>query len=246
MKKIIILLITLLLIESGVLVFIFSKKTNIDYKIEITKNNDELKEVKAFDDYSVWYYNTNDVIISYKGIKYDFIGAIQNNKINLDDLRNYYLESYLDKKFLNDGGTTVFIDKDYSIIMCKTLEHNNDIYVGPNNMYDVLENDFCGHVFKNDCKFTRTYDVKAIYPDDNEHYINATLKEFQGDIKTVKIPVSSNIEEGKTYEFTFVTHKKFTDNLINIFENSILISVEQTDKTGLEQAFDEICVSEVR
>lgn len=246
MKKGLALIITLLIIIGTVLIFVLNKKSSTGYNILVKKTNDSLKVVKSFKDYNIWYLNTNNVTISYNNVTYDFISAIENNKIDLEDLKTYLIKSNLDRKYLNDGGTIVFIDKDYSIIMCKTLEHNNDIYVGPSNTYEVLEDNYCGHMFKNDCKFRRTYYVEAIYPDDNEYYINATIKEFQGDIKTVRIPISSHIEENKTYEFTFVTYKKFEDNLVNIFENSILISTKETDKTGLEQVYDNICVSEAR
>lgn len=90
--------------------------------------------------------------------------------------------------------------------------------------------------------FIRTYNILNMADSNDEKYIYLTIKQFQEEeVKTVKIEKSlaSNIEIGNDYEFTFkYTNNMVHDNIESIFENTKLISVEKTDKQGIEQIQD--------
>ncbi|HAB66081.1 MAG TPA: hypothetical protein DCE23_01810 [Firmicutes bacterium] len=85
--------------------------------------------------------------------------------------------------------------------------------------------------------FTRTYKVlnKTDYQEKDSYYL--TLQLFQGEVDTVIVRNIKDIEEGKTYEFTFTkdSTKKVDDNIKSIFNNYELAQVKETDKIGLSQ-----------
>lgn len=85
--------------------------------------------------------------------------------------------------------------------------------------------------------FTRTYKVlnKTDYQEKDSYYL--TLQLFQGEVDTVIVRNIKDIEEGKTYEFTFTkdSAKKVDDNIKSIFNNYELAQVKETDKIGLSQ-----------
>ena len=92
--------------------------------------------------------------------------------------------------------------------------------------------------------FIRTYNIVERIDNNSLEYNSFKIKEFQGkeEIIDIKKDLSSNIEIGKNYEFTFKksNNKDIEDNIKSIFENSELISVIETDKVGLEQVQDKI------
>lgn len=93
---------------------------------------------------------------------------------------------------------------------------------------------------------TFTYEVNKIkYIEDNNTY-NVTLKKYD-DKKLYDVVINSNlaqnIKEGKTYEFNFnysmQTFLRKKDTL-DVFQNLELISVNETNKIGIEQINDEL------
>lgn len=38
------------------------------------------------------------------------------------------------KEILKDGGTKIYNNKEYTVIVCNTLDKNKDIYFGDNNL----------------------------------------------------------------------------------------------------------------
>lgn len=86
----------------------------------------------------------------------------------------------------------------------------------------------------NDNKYTRTYTVisKVSSNEENKYYV--TLSLFQGEVETVLIEDSDDIlKVDKTYEFTFIG-KKY-NSIKKIFKNCKIDSINETDKTGLDQ-----------
>ena len=83
--------------------------------------------------------------------------------------------------------------------------------------------------------------IKDFYNDEN--FINVTLAEFQGQMAMVRINKTNNIQAGNSYEFTFSTYETFDNTINNIFENSTLVEVKETNKVGLEQINEKICVN---
>lgn len=97
------------------------------------------------------------------------------------------------------------------------------------------------------CTFIRTYKVEYILPSNSEDFLYLTIRAFQDEeVQTVKVSKSllPEIEQGKYYEFEFKPLEKIEqDTILNIYQKSKIISIEETDKIGLEQIQDKICES---
>lgn len=93
------------------------------------------------------------------------------------------------------------------------------------------------------CTFTRTYKVLAIYDSNDENYKWITIRSYQDeDIATIKIKSKYSLKENKNYEIKFkVKNKIKKDDIINIYNNSSITSINETGKVGLEQLNEEIC-----
>ena len=100
-------------------------------------------------------------------------------------------------------------------------------------------------IIENACQFTKTYRVEKIMESNDEGYLHITLTAFQEEgAETVTIPrkINNNIEEGKYYEFTFSNNKnKLSEEIEDIFENTEIISMIETEKTGLDQTQEKVC-----
>lgn len=110
------------------------------------------------------------------------------------------------------------------------------------------------------CSFTKTYLVKNLWTIDTKEEISGMsyvmLSQFQvDDMITAIIPteVRDKLQEGKTYEFTYTLNGKSktikTMEDINTYFSStnnddfkIIVDVKETDKLGLEQIQDSICL----
>lgn len=90
--------------------------------------------------------------------------------------------------------------------------------------------------------FTKTYQVLDITPIPNENKSYLKLKQFQEENEVVVEVYNSftiDIEKNRYYEFTFQNiNSNVEDNIKSIFENTNLISVNATDKEGLNQIQD--------
>ena len=92
--------------------------------------------------------------------------------------------------------------------------------------------------------FTKTYGVLNVTWSNSDEFIYLTLRQFQfEEVETVKVKKSLNydIVAGKNYEFTFeYTIEDIDDNIKSIFNNTNLVSIIETNKTGLDQVQDPI------
>ncbi len=198
---------------------------------------------------NVYYYGVDTIeICDLKEKCYSILSAIEHRQTNMAKIKTHlesqYAQNHLQQFILYDGGTTIYEGDGYSIIFCNTLEGNQDIYFGVQGMFNKLNGAYCGKDAYLDKSFTRTYVIISATEDEEDDFINVTLKQFQGEEAVVKINKSSNIVVGKTYEFTFNTFFHFEDTIQNIFMNSTLLEVKETDKVGLEQINDAIFVNE--
>ena len=107
------------------------------------------------------------------------------------------------------------------------LYHNREINNGNNSV--IYE-------------FTRTYNILNIEESNDYDYLYLTIRQFQTEeVSTVKVlrSMASSTEEGKNYEFTFRYNYPSTviddDTIEELFQKCNLISIEYTDKIGLEQ-----------
>ena len=83
--------------------------------------------------------------------------------------------------------------------------------------------------------FTRTYHVKSVVQTTDSDFVDITL----GDNTVVKVNNSFGLTTSKDYEFVFSTYNKFKTTTINIFENSTIMEVKETNNI-INQ---EICVN---
>ena len=87
--------------------------------------------------------------------------------------------------------------------------------------------------------FVRTYRVYHIADSLREKYVYITIRGFnQEDIDTVLVEKNlfSSLEVDKDYEFTFkIINEDIDESIQAIFQNSEIVSVQETDKVGEEQ-----------
>lgn len=250
-KIILILVIAIILLIATALLSIKSKYPKIDlYHFSIQQNESKNLEKKAsIENRDVYYYGLDFALLCDKEENcYQMSEALKHNQIRLNDFINY-----LDKQVeygnfktivMWDGGTKIYKKTGIEVILCKTVDGNKDVYVGNDKMSENLKGNYCGHESNNQKTFTRTYYIISAVEDNDENYIDVTLKQFQGDPEVVKIDKSANIIVGRNYEFTFLTYTKFDDTIKNIFDNSTLLKIEETNKTGLDQINEGININE--
>ena len=217
--------------------------STIDNKSEIA-----LKKQAKYKNTNIWYYGIDLAeLCDGKDNCYKFKSAIEHNQTSIDNIKKY-LDSQYElnniKKFnLWDGGTVIYSNSRYSIIFCNTLDGNKDVYIGTNDMVNKLNNGYCGHAESKTKQFTRTYYIVSATDDDEETYINVTLKAYQGETAIVKLDKSTNINVGKNYEFTFVNYYEFDDTIKNIFEYSTIVGIKETSKVGMDQINESIYIN---
>lgn len=174
--------------------------------------------------------------------------ALDFKQINMEKIKKYLTSQnaldQMERYVMYDGGSTFYKNKAYSILFCNTIEGNHDIYIGSSDMVERLNGEYCGREKNIEKTFTRTYSIKSVIEDDDEDFVNVTLKQFQGEEAIVKINKSTNLVVGKIYEFTFLNFYSFEDTISNIFTYATLLKAKETDKVGLEQINDAIAINE--
>lgn len=97
---------------------------------------------------------------------------------------------------------------------------------------------------KSICEYTRTFKILGIYESNDDKYLYVTIRAFQDeDIQTIRIERNmTEVQEGNSYEFTFKTSKKVDENsILSLSQNSSIISIEETDRVGLQQVDKKVC-----
>lgn len=247
---IIILLLVILIILSFIITY---KKSNpkIDlYSLALynVQDNPSLYKETTYNKTSnIYYYGIEIVeLCDFNDNCYSLKKSINNNQINMKDIVKHLTRQLAlgnnNSYTLYDGGTTIYENDMYQIILCNTLSGNRDVYFGINGMIDYLDGEYCGHEKRNEKKFTRTYHVIKACEDNNE-FLNVTLKQNNGETATVKINKTNNIVVGKTYEFSFYAFDEFKDTIENIFNYSTLLRIKETYKVDSEQINEPIYVN---
>ena len=192
---------------------------------------------------NIWYYDTYEVEVCNKNlICYSLASALNHKQITLDSLKEYYEKQVKENNIesINHKDNIIYKTITHTVIFCNN--ESKDIYYGPTDLLDKLNGNYCNHDVSKRKYFTRTYNVLNIIKSDSE-YIDLTIGQFQGDTEIIRIPNIYDIEENKTYEFTFYTYKSFDDNLENIFSIATLYGIKETDKVGLDQLQEPITVT---
>ena len=202
---------------------------NLDViKSEESKLNEEL--TLSMLDYKIWFYGIESLEISdVKNNYFDLKTALKYNQVSIQDVVNFLEKEYDSERILmyelRDGGTKIYKSNKYEIILCNTIEGNHDIYFGTVDTSKKLNNAYCGKQVNNTCYFTRTYHVKSVGETSDSDFVNITL----GDNTVVKVSSSFGVIASKDYEFVFSTYNRFEDSTSNIFKNSTIMEVKETN-----------------
>lgn len=256
MNKLVKILLLIIFIILVLCIFIITYYQNKYPKIDIynlspifsdeNKLNEELTLDKGI--YKIYFYGIDSLQLGdSKNNYFDLKTALKYNQATINDIKTYLEQQHtngnIERVILYDGGTTIYKSKKYEAILCDTLEGNTDLYFGTPNLATNLKGAYCGHRSETICTFIRTYYIVSIQDDNDENFINVTLTEFQGQTAIVRINKTNNIQAGNSYEFTFSTYETFEDTISNIFQHSTLIEVRETNRVGLEQTNETICIN---
>lgn len=254
-NKIVKLLVFLITITLIVLIFIigyYGEKYPIIniYSMDIIEDieNDGLVKNFSVKDYNVWLYGIKSFqLMDENNNFYDIATSLKHNQTDKQKITEYlelqYENGNMNRFLLSDGGTAIYKNNKFEIIVCKTIEGNEDLYFGTPNITDKTKGGFCGKSINNNCYFTRTFHILDISETDDMDFVNITIVDNKEVTTTTIVNNSNDIKAGKDYEFIFSTDKDFSDNTKNIFENSTLIEVKETNKSKENQINNPICVN---
>lgn len=224
----------------GITFYSFRKRfPKIDlYSIKLIENQDKVfidQLIGTKDKFG--YYSLDAVFLCDKNEKcYELRSSLVYKQITRNKLINFlntqYKNNYLKKIESDQSNAIIFRNDSYEVIVCD--EDNGYLYFGKNNIETSLEGYVCNKTSKIK-EFTRTYKIESVKQDNDEKNIYVSLSQYQSDIVLVKIPNQFKLEVGKNYEFKFNTYETFDDTIGEIFNNSTIIEVKQTNKLGMEQ-----------
>lgn len=254
-NKIIKLLILIIIIVLIAIVFVITyydkryPKINI-YSMDIIKDSEEnnLKNMLTVDNSNIYFYGIKSFqLIDEKSNYYDLKNALIYKQTNIEKIKKHlelqYKNGNMNRFILYDGGTTIYKNNKYEVIVCNTLEDNNDLYFGLPDIEEKTKGAICGKDASDVCYFTRTFHIVDISETNDEDFVYITVLDNKGNKANVKINNTNDVKAGKDYEFVFSTYNSFSDNVKNIFEHSTLIKVTETNKVGQDQINEEICVN---
>lgn len=252
--RIIIMLFISILVLIIILFFVIRNlypKIDIQHFTILLSDPDEpytLKREFKYYNQNVYYYGIDSAVFCDKEKCYQVKEAFKNNQITLENFQNYlekqaeYENVEIMKLF--DGGTTIYKKKGFLVMYCNTVDGNKDVYIGNSEMLNNLNGEYCGHSKNLEESYIRTYKIIAsVINKDDDEFNDVTLEQNNGYRETVLINNSYSLIPGRTYEFSFLTFDYFDDTIENIFNNSTLLRVVETDKILLEQINDKIIVN---
>lgn len=236
--------IIILIVLSLICMFIYDEfkdeKNNHQKKLIVEKGGSKLSLYYTDKNHHYYVYGLRKIMVDYGDHDLELDKALEAKQITIDEV--IHLIGNDNKLSYGDGGSIKINNQDISLLQCHTTNGNRDYYFGPSNM--VKKEGFCQEEAYI-CTFTKTYLVRDITESNDSKYIYLTLRAFQDEeVFTVKVKKSLNseIEEGKSYEFTFASignSKK--EDIESIFTNHKLLSIIATDKEGLEQVNESVC-----
>lgn len=210
---------------------------------KITKEIEVSENLALYGDYDIIIDNTleNKIIIEY------IYPDINNIEVSIS--LNYYDNGY----YLDERVNNLSWNKEMLNQLIEDLK-DKKIYV---NNFDIKKNVYMSKetkelLFKNKeinnndndtiYEFTQTYNVRNIEESNNDAYLYLTLRQFEAEeVTSVRVlrSLAKNIEIGNNYEFTFRYNYSNTNlkegSIAEIFEKCNLVSINYTDKIGVEQ-----------
>ncbi len=223
--------------------------TEIIYNSPYEKTKTTTKELSISEDLAL-YGNYNIIIDNTltDTIKIEYTYPdINNVEVNID-LSYYDNGYYLDYNIRNLSWNKNFFDefienlKDKKIYI-NPFEIEKNVYMSLNTQELLFKNK---EINSNDndiiYEFTRTYNILKVEESNDYAYLYLVVRQYQfEEIATVKVlrSMADTIEEGKNYEFTFRYNYPSTqienDTIEELFLKCQLVSINATDKAGLEQ-----------
>lgn len=223
--------------------------TEIIYNSPYEKTKTTTKELSISEDLAL-YGNYNIIIDNTltDTIKIEYTYPDINN-VEVDiDLSYYDNGYYLDYNIRNLSWNKNFFDefienlKDKKIYI-NPFEIEKNVYMSLNTQELLFKNK---EINSNDndiiYEFTRTYNILKVEESNDYAYLYLVVRQYQfEEIATVKVlrSMADTIEEGKNYEFTFRYNYPSTqienDTIEELFLKCQLVSINATDKAGLEQ-----------
>ena len=210
---------------------------------KVTKEIEVSENLALYGDYDIIIDNTleNKIIIEY------IYPDINNIEVSIS--LNYYDNGY----YLDERVNNLSWNKEMLNQLIEDLK-DKKIYV---NNFDIKKNVYMSEetkelLFKNKeinnndndtiYEFTQTYNVRNIEESNNDAYLYLTLRQFEAEeVTSVRVSrsLAKNIEIGNNYEFTFRYNYSNTNlkegSIAEIFEKCNLVSINYTDKIGVEQ-----------
>ena len=210
---------------------------------KVTKEIEVSENLALYGDYDIIIDNTleNKIIIEY------IYPDINNIEVSIS--LNYYDNGY----YLDERVNNLSWNKEMLNQLIEDLK-DKKIYV---NNFDIKKNVYMSKetkelLFKNKeinnndndtiYEFTQTYNVRNIEESNNDAYLYLTLRQFEAEeVTSVRVSrsLAKNIEIGNNYEFTFRYNYSNTNlkegSIAEIFEKCNLVSINYTDKIGVEQ-----------
>lgn len=237
----------ILILLSFICMFIYDKfkneQENRETKLIVEKGDNKLTLYYTDTTGRNYYlYGLDKITVDYGDRSLELNKALEAKQFTMDEVIQWI--GYSNKETYWDGGSTKINNQDISLLMCQTVgeESNRDYYFGTSDM--KKREGFCEEE-PYICSFTRTYLVLDISASNDDKYVYLTLKMFQDEeVVTVKIDkdLVNDVVEDKYYEFQFTSIGNSSENDIqSIFKNHKLVSIQATDKTGLDQINENIC-----
>lgn len=194
-----------------------------------------------------------------------FLTACNTNesKVSKEDLEsiNNKIITYFNENNVSDYNNFIFnyIDYENNVVVVGLLDNSEEKQ--ENFKKDIADSDLIKfvkgtkYVNKNNTSeeektknedlpsFIRTYNILNVADSNDENFLYLTIRAFNcEEVQTiiVKRKLCPNISEGKNYEFTIKPNFSMEDDILSIFNNSDILTIEETAKTGLEQINENI------
>lgn len=218
------------------------RKDNIITKIVSSVSNDCEKGLSKYytdsDDNNYYLYCLDELDVDFGNRTLELNKALDLKQIDME----FVLGEVKKVETYRDGGSILYKNDSFAVLQCNTVDGNHDYYFGPSDM--KYEEGFCkrGAYL---CSFTKTYLLLDVSPSNDSNFVYLTLKETkEDDVVTKKVNNNGlvNLEEDRYYEFKFGSFGTNTSNNISdVFDNNVLLNVNQTNLIGEEQLNEDVC-----
>lgn len=225
--------------------------TQISYeKVENTKTVsreiEASENIALYGNYNIIIDNTLNNTIRIEYVYPDLYDVEVQIRLNNYDNGYYLDEEISDVKWNKEMLNNLINDLQDKKIVIPDFKIEKNVYMSEETQ-DLINHNKEMNNNDNDViyEFTRTYNVLNVEESNDDAYVYLVLRQFQfEEIATVKVlkSLSSHVEVGNNYEFTFRYNYPTTtiqnDSIEELFNKCQLISIEYTDKLGMEQTQD--------